>query len=416
MLRFVFSFAWLIGMSGSVASQNASDLLVAYYSFDDGTADESRDNQASDALVTGAPTAACGAVGGSLLFDGVADYLTIASPEVNDLFENNDFVVSFWFHPTGVNARQTLVRKKSDCATTEAAFSIDYLANVDALEITFAQDATRSLGGANNRVPLNPLRCWQHFTLARRGNELQFFLNGERVARLSGSSRYNIANAANLEIARAGCSATETNFAGFIDELRIYRGALDLQTIESFYTPVDLISPLARPVIDIGEQVRLNIALTCADDFVWTPTETIIADEDTPSPLVMPFESTKYFVELSYPQSGCRATDSVFLQVFDPDNFDCTQLLLPAAFSPDGTGPESNERFGISNAATLQEFDLFEVYDRWGNRVFETDFAAGSWDGTYEGEPAMPGVYLWRVSYRCNSVDLNRTGSVVLMR
>ena len=39
MLRFAFSIAWLIGMSGSAASQNASDLLVAYYSFDDGTAD-----------------------------------------------------------------------------------------------------------------------------------------------------------------------------------------------------------------------------------------------------------------------------------------------------------------------------------------------------------------------------------------
>lgn len=389
---------------------------VAYYSFDDGTANESQGNEAANAIVTGSPTAACGAVGGSLRFDGVSDYLTVASPQVNMLFEANDFVLAFWFHPTGVSPRQTLIRKQADCAVTDKAFTVDYLPTINALEINFSEAAGRSLGGANNRVLLNRARCWQHIVLERRGSELQVFLNGQRVVRLNGSSRFNFLNPFNFEIAHASCPGTASNFAGFIDELQLYRGSLQRETIEGFYTEVDLIAPLAFPVINAGEEVRLRIPRTCADRFVWTPEASIIDGAATATPLVRPAESTTYFAELSYPESGCRSRDSVLLQVFDPDNFDCTQLLLPAAFSPNGLGPESNEGFGISNAATLQAFTVFEVYDRWGNRLFETSDAFARWDGTYEGERVMPGVYLWRVAYACNDEDLNRTGSVVLMR
>ncbi len=413
MLRYFLSAC--LAVSSAVAPAQVI-VPVAIYNFDDGTANESQGDEAKNAIVSGAPTAACGAVGGSLRFDGVADYLSVASPRVNELFENNDFVLAFWFHPTGVSPRQTLIRKQVDCATTEKAFAVEYLPTLDALEINFSETAGRSLGGANNRIPLNKSRCWQHLALERRGSELQVFLNGVRVARLAGQGRFNIANSANLEIARASCPGTASNFAGFIDEVRLYRGSLERELIESFYTPVDLIAPLAFPVINAGEQVRLRIPSTCADDFAWTPEASIVDGATTAAPLVQPSSSTTYFAELSYPQSGCRARDSVLVQVFDPDNFDCTQLLLPAAFSPNRLGPESNEAFGISNAATLQEFSVFEVYDRWGNRVFATEDPFRRWDGSYEGEPAMPGVYLWRVAYSCNDEELNRTGSVVLMR
>ncbi len=413
MLRLLSTFCLALCVA-SLAAQNIDPR--AYYSFDDGTANESQGSEAQNAIVSGAPTAACGAVGGSLRFDGVNDYLTIPSPIVNNVFENSDFVVSFWFHPTGVSPRQTLIRKKVDCAQAEKAFSIDYLPALNALEINFSETAGRTLGGATNRVPLNPARCWQHFVVERRGTELQLYLNGVRVARLNGGSRFNIANTSSFEIAHAGCPGTESNFAGFIDELRIYAGSVQRELIEGLYSPVDLIAPLAFPVINAGEEVRLLIPRTCATDFAWTPAASIVEGATTASPLVKPTETTTYFATLSYPQSGCRSRDSVLVQVFDPDNYDCTQLLLPAAFSPNGLGPESNERFGISNAATLQEFTAFEIYDRWGNRVFETADPFGRWDGSYAGEPAMPGIYLWRVAYACNSEDLNRTGSVVLMR
>ena len=420
--RFRLACLWLSASLANVGALGAQSSfppnIVAYYGFDDGTADESLDNEDANALVTGAPEASCGAVGaGSLRFDGVGDYLTVTSPQVTGLFENSDFVLSFYFHATSASPRQTLIRKAIECASGDPGLTIDYLQATNSLEVNFVASPERSLGGPDNAIPLNPKRCWQHFVLVRRGSELQFYLNGERVLVLDGGSRFTISNAAAFEIARAGCSATEANFGGFIDEVQLYRGTLSLDEIEALYTPVDLLEPLERIVIDVGDQLDIRLREpTCATEFQWSPEASVVNGVNGPRATVQPEESTMYFLELGYDNSGCRAVDSAFVQVFDPDNFDCTQLLIPAAFSPNGFGPADNERFGISNAATLQEFNSFEVYDRWGTQVFVAAGASDRWDGTFGGEDAPPGVYLWRVSYVCNSEELNRTGSVVLMR
>lgn len=404
-------------LARSITAQTLPANILAYYNFDDGTADESLDNERFNALVSGTPEATCGALGGALRFDGVADYLTIADQDFTKAFENSDFVVSFYFHPTSPSPRQTLIRKAPECGGGQPGLTIDYVQVTNSIEFEFTESPERSLGGASEAIALNPKRCWQHFVLLRRGSEVQAYLNGTRALTLDGGSRYNIANASPFEIGRAGCSATESNFGGFIDELQVYRGTLSLDELDDLYTPIDLIEPLTRIVIDAGDRLDLQLRVpTCANEFTWTPAATIVDGADGPRATVQPAASTKYFVELGYEDSGCVATDSGFVQVFDPDNFDCTQLLIPAAFSPNGFGPADNERFGISNAATLQEFNSFEVYDRWGTQVFTAADASDRWDGSYQDEAAPPGVYIWRVSYVCNGEELNETGSVVLMR
>ncbi len=403
-------------MSSAGYAQGSTGQLAAYYNFDAGDATESQGQVENNGFISGSPMAACGAVGGSLRFDGSADYVTISGTSPNTLLDQGDFVLSFYFHPTGVAPRQTLIRKKEDCVQLDRIFSIEYVPAENSIEVNFAENPSRFVGGPTQRIPLNPLRCWQHLIVERKDTELRICLNGERVRRFNGPTRFNIRNPGNLEIARASCPGSESNFAGFIDELRLYRGALTAEELETLYTPVDLIKPLAFPVVNIGTEVDLTIDNTCANRFTWRPAATIVAGADTPTPTVKPTESTTYFVELAYPQSGCRSTDSVLVQVFDPENFDCTQILVPAAFSPNGSGPEGNESLGISNASTIQEFTSFEIYDRWGNQVFTSGERFARWDGSYTGKEAMPGIYLWRVAFGCNGESIDRTGSVVLMR
>ena len=411
-MKHLFLFAFLVSPLLLFAQTTS---LVAHYSFDNGDATESQGSTSFDGFIQGSPQLACGVLGNSLLFDGVGDYITFAGP-LNDLFERNDFVLSFYFHPTGINPRQTLVRKKADCDTQDRLFTIDYLPTQGAIEINFNENPSRTIGGPNNLIPLDPNRCWQHLVVERDNNEVRVYLNGERVKRMTSGTRFNIGNNFNLEIARAGCPTSETNFQGFIDEMRIYRGSISLDTIESLFFAPDEIEEVAFPVVNLGTQVTLGIQNTCATSFSWSPTASIVSGETTPTPIVEPTASTVYYVAMGYANSGCRSVDSVLLQVFDPASFDCTQLLVPSAFTPNGLGPESNEALGISNAVTLQEFEIFQVYDRWGNMVFETEDANEKWDGTYAGTPDMPGMYLWRVAYGCNNEKLDKTGSVKLIR
>jgi len=413
-MKYVCILISLVLFAGSATILHGQ-VLVAYYSFDDGDAAESRGTQEFDGFVSGNPRQVCGVSGNALQFDGSGDFLTFAGP-INDRFERADFLVSFYFHATGVSPRQTLLRKQADCETDDPRLVIDYLPGENAVEVVFAEDQNRLLGGETERIPLPEDQCWYHIAVERRDRELRVYINGERVKRLTSTSRFNISNNFNLEIARAACPTTSSNFQGFIDELNIFSGSLTLEEVEELYTAPDRIAEVAFPVVDAGEEVTLTVERTCANSFEWTPTESIVAGLNTFSPTVAPSESTVYNVEMGYPSSGCRSRDSVLIQVFNSTDFDCTQLFLPTAFTPNANGPQQNNTFGISNAATLQTFTSFEIYDRWGNRVFVTADADGEWDGTYEGEPAMPGMYLWRVAFGCGTEEFNKAGSVKLIR
>jgi gliding motility-associated-like protein len=43
----------------------------------------------------------------------------------------------------------------------------------------------------------------------------------------------------------------------------------------------------------------------------------------------------------------------------------------------------------------IAQFNLFKVFNRWGNEIFSTNVAGKGWDGTYKGSPQEPGVYVW---------------------
>ena len=59
----------------------------------------------------------------------------------------------------------------------------------------------------------------------------------------------------------------------------------------------------------------------------------------------------------------------------------------------------------------------FTVYDRWGEKVFETTQQTTGWDGTYKGKDLNPGVftYVYTINFDDGST-ISKTGSVTLIR
>jgi gliding motility-associated-like protein len=119
-----------------------------------------------------------------------------------------------------------------------------------------------------------------------------------------------------------------------------------------------------------------------------------------------------YIVELT-DADGCTVQDTVKI---DAANC-CTTVFLPNVFSPNNDG--NNDKFKGMNAQALDiELLNFNVYDRWGNRVFNTVSVTDGWDGTFRDMLAEPGVYQYMYRYRCNidnKVYLVK-GDVVLTR
>lgn len=92
-------------------------------------------------------------------------------------------------------------------------------------------------------------------------------------------------------------------------------------------------------------------------------------------------------------------------------------LFIPDAFTPNGDG--KNDVFSIVNR--LGSGVLFQVYDRWGAKVFDSrDANSFSWDGRTNGEPCMDGVYQYIYQYQIQAGSRLRRntikGSVLLYR
>lgn len=88
-------------------------------------------------------------------------------------------------------------------------------------------------------------------------------------------------------------------------------------------------------------------------------------------------------------------------------------LYAPEAFTPNGDGV--NDCFRLCGSMIDPYSFRIQIYDRWGQRVFETNryvpdaacnsCAADSWDGTrgsrYEGDPYLPNaMYYWYAEFK----------------
>lgn len=88
-------------------------------------------------------------------------------------------------------------------------------------------------------------------------------------------------------------------------------------------------------------------------------------------------------------------------------------IYIPNAFTPNGDG--LNDTFGAVGQG-ISEFSM-QVFNRWGNLIFESNDISKQWDGTYKGEKAELGVYVYQVTAKGpKSYQLKKNGSVTLVQ
>lgn len=120
-------------------------------------------------------------------------------------------------------------------------------------------------------------------------------------------------------------------------------------------------------------------------------------------------------------ENGCTDTTTVESAVIAVVKGD---ILTPNAFSPSLTGPnggEWNAEIGTNdvflpimrNTTTFQ----MQIFNRWGELLFESDSANRGWDGYYKGKLVPQDVYVYKLKVTFNSGDTEtRIGDVTLIR
>ena len=157
--------------------------------------------------------------------------------------------------------------------------------------------------------------------------------------------------------------------------------------------------------IDLGQSVTLNATGTNGTH-TWSPP--IWLDCITcSSPVATPQETTTYTVVV-VDSNGCSASDDVTIIV----DFDFV-IWVPNIFSPNGDG--NNDIAFVRGVGV--EYLNFVIYDRWGEKVFETNDLSNGWDGTFRGKKMNNGVFVYylQATFK-NGEEVTKKGDITLIR
>ncbi|MBL4593921.1 MAG: gliding motility-associated C-terminal domain-containing protein, partial [Flavobacteriales bacterium] len=70
-------------------------------------------------------------------------------------------------------------------------------------------------------------------------------------------------------------------------------------------------------------------------------------------------------------------------------------FYIPNSFTPDGDG--INDVFKPAGEGIDFSQYTMQIFDRWGELMYDISNAERGWDGTYKGKPVGAGVYIWKI-------------------
>jgi gliding motility-associated-like protein len=127
-----------------------------------------------------------------------------------------------------------------------------------------------------------------------------------------------------------------------------------------------------------------------------------------PNVTVCPQNTTQYILQ-GWNSSQCSSFDTINVIVVD----DCGEMFVPNAFSPNNDG--ANDVLYVRGECL--ETLTFMVFNRWGQKVFETTDKNIGWDGTFKGDIMNTGVFVYRLEGKdYDGKGYSLKGNVTLIR
>lgn len=163
------------------------------------------------------------------------------------------------------------------------------------------------------------------------------------------------------------------------------------------------------PKVELGTDTVL-----CKGGGLWlnaaSPKSTYLWSTGSTDSAIYAFNAGKYKVTVTNPCG--QVQDSIF--IFQQNEY--CDLFMANAFSP-GNDLVNNVFMPRGRNITVK---LFQIYNRWGELIFETDQNNVGWDGTYKGEYVQEGLYIWKLFYNTANGPYikknNAFGQILLLR
>ncbi len=167
-------------------------------------------------------------------------------------------------------------------------------------------------------------------------------------------------------------------------------------------------------LIAVGETTELVLnTSSMVNSIIWTPSDYLNnTDNDTVVVIATEFDTLTYTATFT-DDNGCVGTDTITIYIDKEPNF-----FAPNVFTPNGDGVNDEMQIFTAGAYRIQRLQIF---DRWGELIFDSTDTNASWDGTFKGKQMNAGVYVYRAALQRGRETSSRNiewvqGSVTLIR
>ena len=161
-------------------------------------------------------------------------------------------------------------------------------------------------------------------------------------------------------------------------------------------------------VMDFNSHITLPLTVSPAGDYtyLWSPDNSLSCN-NCPTPTSFAPENTTYQVIVT-DTDGCTVSLTVPLIVNAGKH-----LFVPNVFTPNGDN--SNDVFRVYTYG--ETFFHLAVFDRWGEKMFETNSLDLGWDGMFKGKYAQAGNYVYTLTITyLDGQTMHKDGTVTLLR
>jgi gliding motility-associated-like protein len=178
-------------------------------------------------------------------------------------------------------------------------------------------------------------------------------------------------------------------------------------TVQVARYPIQKLTITAPTEVEKADMFVANAEGNAYKRLQWKPAALFVCDTCAQNKLSLTSTTMLYLYYTDIHQ--CQYKDSLLIDVASYT----ADFEFPNAFSPNGDN-KNDYFYPEGNYGTRA---VFQIYNRWGEKVFESSVAKPRWDGTYMGEPQPAGVYSYYGILTLRSgKTVARKGMVTLIR
>ncbi|MBC7388143.1 MAG: gliding motility-associated C-terminal domain-containing protein, partial [Opitutaceae bacterium] len=143
--------------------------------------------------------------------------------------------------------------------------------------------------------------------------------------------------------------------------------------------------------IVMGDFAKIPVSKNSLYSFGWSPKEGLSC-LNCNYPIVKPLTDIVYKLNVT-DVKGCFNNNYSYSIIVKPETF----VKMPSAFTPNGDG--SNDMLMIKGWG-IKELLSFQVFNRWGEVVYDSQNLEEGWDGKFKGVSQNSDVYVYKVKVK----------------